>query len=138
VYPIGAISLGQKGQQLAEFGELVGAGAVAVSDDGKPVVSSHLMRTALEYARTFGIPVADHCEDPTLAWMLSLTPANAPWLMAKVVGLVAYVALGVIAMRPTRSRRVRVAAWLAAMATAGWIVSVAITKSAWGVFSLMA
>ena len=38
-----------------------------MSDDGKPVVSSHLMRTALEYARTFGIPVADHCEDPTLA-----------------------------------------------------------------------
>jgi dihydroorotase len=67
VYPIGAISLGQKGQQLAEFGELVGAGAVAVSDDGKPVMSSHLMRTALEYARTFGIPVADHCEDMTLA-----------------------------------------------------------------------
>ncbi|MGH2708458.1 MAG: dihydroorotase [Actinomycetota bacterium] len=67
VYPIGAISLGQEGQQLAEFGELVGAGAVAVSDDGKPVVSSHMMRTALEYARTFGIPVADHCEDPTLA-----------------------------------------------------------------------
>lgn len=67
VYPIGAVSLGQKGQQLAEFGELVGAGAVAVSDDGKPVVSSHLMRTALEYAKTFGIPVADHCEDPTLS-----------------------------------------------------------------------
>jgi dihydroorotase len=67
VYPIGAVSLGQRGQQLAEFGELVGAGAVAVSDDGKPVASSHLMRTALEYARTFGIPVADHCEDPTLA-----------------------------------------------------------------------
>ena len=67
VYPIGAVSLGQRGQQLAEFGELVGAGAVAVSDDGKPVASSHIMRTALEYARTFGIPVADHCEDPTLA-----------------------------------------------------------------------
>ncbi|HEX4936415.1 MAG TPA: dihydroorotase, partial [Gemmatimonadaceae bacterium] len=45
----------------------VGAGAVAVSDDGKPVVSAQLMRTALEYARTFGIPVADHCEEPTLA-----------------------------------------------------------------------
>jgi dihydroorotase len=67
VYPIGAVSLGQRGQQLAEFGELVGAGAVAVSDDGKPVASSHLMRTALEYARTFAIPVADHCEDPTLS-----------------------------------------------------------------------
>ncbi len=67
VYPIGAVSVGQKGLQLAEFGELVGAGAVAVSDDGKPVASSHLMRMALEYAQTFGIPVADHCEDPTLA-----------------------------------------------------------------------
>ena len=67
VYPIGAISIGQKGERLAEFGEMVGAGAVAVSDDGKPVVSSQLMRTALEYARAFGIPVADHCEDPTLA-----------------------------------------------------------------------
>ena len=67
VHPIGAVSIGQKGERLAEFGEMVSAGAVAVSDDGKPVVSSHLMRTALEYARTFNIPVADHCEEPTLA-----------------------------------------------------------------------
>jgi dihydroorotase len=67
VYPIGAISVGQKGAQLAEFGEMAAAGAVAVSDDGHPVVSSHLMRTALEYARSFGIPVAEHCEDPALA-----------------------------------------------------------------------
>lgn len=67
VYPIGAISVGQRGETLAEFGEMISAGAVAVSDDGKPVVSAHLMRTALEYARTFGIPVADHCEEPTLA-----------------------------------------------------------------------
>ncbi len=67
VYPIGAVSLGQRGERLAEFGEMVGAGAVAVSDDGRPVASSHLMRTALEYARTFGVPVADHCEEPSLA-----------------------------------------------------------------------
>jgi dihydroorotase len=67
VYPIGAVSLGQKGEQLTEFGEMVQAGAVAVSDDGKPVATSHLMRTALEYARTFNIPVADHCEDMSLA-----------------------------------------------------------------------
>jgi len=67
VYPIGAVSLGQRGEQLTEFGELIQAGAVAVSDDGKPVHSSHLMRTALEYAKNFGIPVADHCEDPSLA-----------------------------------------------------------------------
>ncbi|MBA3657897.1 MAG: dihydroorotase, partial [Gemmatimonadaceae bacterium] len=67
VFPIGAISLGQQGKALAEFGEMVGAGAVAVSDDGKPVVSAQLMRTALEYSRAFGIPVIDHCEEPTLA-----------------------------------------------------------------------
>ncbi|MDQ6830128.1 MAG: dihydroorotase, partial [Gemmatimonadota bacterium] len=67
VYPIGAISVGQRGETLAEFGEMFAAGAVAVSDDGKPVVSAHLMRTALEYALTFGIPVIDHCEEPTLA-----------------------------------------------------------------------
>ncbi|MDZ4674870.1 MAG: dihydroorotase [Gemmatimonadota bacterium] len=67
VYPIGSVTLGQRGEQLSEFGELVAAGAVAVSDDGRPIMSSHMMRTALEYARTFGIPVADHCEDMTLA-----------------------------------------------------------------------
>ena len=67
VHPIGAISVGQRGESLAEFGEMIGAGAVAVSDDGKPIASAHLMRTALEYARTFDIPVADHCEEPTLA-----------------------------------------------------------------------
>ncbi len=55
VHPIGAVSIGQKGERLAEFGEMVSAGAVAVSDDGKPVVSSHLMRTRLGLK---GIPAA--------------------------------------------------------------------------------
>lgn len=67
VHVIGAISVGQKGETLAEFGEMVAAGAVAMSDDGKPVASAQLMRTALEYARSFGIPVIDHCEEPTLS-----------------------------------------------------------------------
>ena len=67
VYPYGAISVGQQGETLAEFGEMVAAGAVAVSDDGKPVENSHLMRTALEYAQTFGIPVVEHCEVTALA-----------------------------------------------------------------------
>ncbi|MBC8087407.1 MAG: dihydroorotase [Phycisphaerae bacterium] len=67
VYPYGAISLGQKGDTLAELGEMVGAGAVAFSDDGRPVESAHLMRTALEYARTFNVPIAEHCEDMSLA-----------------------------------------------------------------------
>jgi dihydroorotase len=63
VYPTGAISLGLKGGRLAPVGEMVGAGAVAITDDGHPVMDSGLMRLALEYARGFGIPVADHPED---------------------------------------------------------------------------
>jgi dihydroorotase len=67
VFPYGAISVGQRGEQLAEFGEMIAAGAVAFSDDGRPVESAHLMRTALEYSRTFDVPVAQHCEDVSLA-----------------------------------------------------------------------
>ncbi|MEX0856218.1 MAG: dihydroorotase, partial [Gemmatimonadota bacterium] len=63
VYPVGSISLGQKGERLTEIGELVEAGAVAITDDGSPVMDSGLMRMALEYARAFDIPVADHPED---------------------------------------------------------------------------
>lgn len=63
VYPVGALSIGQKGEQLTEVGELVEAGAVGVTDDGNPVMDSGLMRRALEYAQAFDIPVADHPED---------------------------------------------------------------------------
>ena len=63
VYPVGAISKGLKGESLAEMGELREAGCVAVSDDGRPVMNAELMRRALEYARTFGLPVVQHCED---------------------------------------------------------------------------
>ena len=68
----------------------------------------------------------------TLAWSLRLTPANAPWLLAKLAGLVVYVGLGVVALRPGRPAAVRATAWVAALVTAGWIVSVAITKSPFG------
>jgi len=67
VYPIGAITRGQLGEELAEFGDLQEAGCVAFSDDGKPVASARMMRRALEYARTFGLVLIDHCEEPTLA-----------------------------------------------------------------------
>ena len=63
VYPVGAISKGLLGESLAEMGELKEAGCVAVSDDGRPVMSSGLMRRALEYAATFGLPVVQHAED---------------------------------------------------------------------------
>jgi dihydroorotase len=63
VYPVGCISAGRQGKRLALIGEMVEAGAVAITDDGNPVMDSGLMRTALEYATAFGIPVADHPED---------------------------------------------------------------------------
>ena len=67
VYPIGSISKGLEGKELAEIGELKNAGAVAISDDGRPVVESGLMRRALEYAKMFDIAVISHCEDLGLA-----------------------------------------------------------------------
>ncbi len=67
VYPIGAISKGLKGDELAEIGELKFAGAVAISDDGKPVNSSSLMKKALQYASMFDMTVISHCEDLDLA-----------------------------------------------------------------------
>jgi dihydroorotase len=66
VYPIGAVSRGSRGEQLADIGELHGAGCVAISDDGRPVATALLMRRALEYAGMFDMPVIDHCEDPSL------------------------------------------------------------------------
>ncbi len=63
VYPVGAISAGSKGKVLSEYGDLKAAGAVALTDDGHPVSSSMLMRRAMEYARTFDLPIISHCED---------------------------------------------------------------------------
>jgi dihydroorotase len=67
VYPIGAITKGSKGEELAEYGDLREAGCVAVSDDGRPVASARVMRRALEYAKAFSLPVIDHCEEPALS-----------------------------------------------------------------------
>ncbi|MGH7481410.1 MAG: dihydroorotase, partial [Longimicrobiales bacterium] len=67
VYPVGAVSVGQRGEHMTEVGEMVDAGAVAITDDGLPVGDAGLMRLALEYAQTFGIPVASHCEEKALS-----------------------------------------------------------------------
>ena len=66
VYPIGAVSIGSKGEQLTEIGDLRSAGCVAITDDGRPVATSLLMRRALEYASMFDLPVVAHEEDPSL------------------------------------------------------------------------
>jgi len=63
VYPIGAVSKGQKGEEMAEIGDMVAAGVVGVSDDGLPVSNAELMRRALYYAQHFDIPVIQHAQD---------------------------------------------------------------------------
>ena len=63
LHPIGAITKRSEGKELAEIGDLRRAGCVAISDDGKPVMNSLVMRRAMEYARAFDVPVVDHCED---------------------------------------------------------------------------
>jgi len=89
VFPVGAITKGSKGEELAEMGEMKRAGVVAVTDDGRPVPSPGLMRRALEYARGFDLTVMDHCEDKSLAaggvmhegeWSLRLGLRGAPAL----------------------------------------------------------
>ncbi len=67
VLPIGCISRGRKGEELAEMGELAQAGAIAFSDDGRPLRSSRLMRQAMEYSLAFSLPIIDHCEDTALS-----------------------------------------------------------------------
>lgn len=67
VYPTGCISVARKGERLALIGEMVAAGAVAITDDGRPVMDSGLMRLALLYSQAFGVPVADHPEDISLS-----------------------------------------------------------------------
>ncbi len=67
VFPIGSVSKAGKGEELAEIADMVRSGAVAVSDDGRPVANSYLMRMALEYTKIFGIPVIDHCEERSLS-----------------------------------------------------------------------
>ena len=67
VFPIGAITKGSEGEQLAEIGAMKGAGAVAISDDGLPVMNSGVMRRAMRYADSFGMTVIDHCEDLNLS-----------------------------------------------------------------------
>jgi dihydroorotase len=66
VYPIGAVSRGQKGEELADIAELRQAGCVAITDDGHPVATALLMRRALEYAGMFNLPIIEHCEEQTL------------------------------------------------------------------------
>lgn len=63
VYPVAAVTMGQKGEEIVEFGDLIEAGAIAFSDDGYSVMNAEIMRRALEYTSMFDVPILDHCED---------------------------------------------------------------------------
>ena len=67
VFPIAAVSLASQGETLVEMSALAAAGAVAFSDDGRPVKTAGLMRQAMESAKSLGVPIIDHCEEPTLS-----------------------------------------------------------------------
>jgi dihydroorotase len=67
VFPIGAITKSSAGEELSAIGSLKAAGAVAISDDGRPVMNARVMRRAMEFARSFDLPVIDHCEDLNLS-----------------------------------------------------------------------
>ena len=109
VLPVGALTRGQRGEELTDFGELFESGCVALSDDGKPLVNSLLMRRALEYAKAFGRPIIQHAEDP----MLSAGGVIHEGLVSTTLGL-----RGI----PAESEAVMVARDLAlAELTGGWI-----------------
>jgi uncharacterized membrane protein SirB2 len=72
-----------------------------------------------------------------LAWVLRLNPLQAPWLLAKIIGLVLYIALGMVALKPGRPARVRAAAAIAAMLVFGYIVSVALTRNPLGLLAAL-
>jgi uncharacterized membrane protein SirB2 len=116
-----AVALSMTGFFARGLGSLLGA----------PWVGSRLAKTLPHIVDTVLLASA-----LLLAWTLRLNPAQSPWLLAKISGLLVYIGLGMVALRPTRPARLRATAWLAALATFGWIVSVAITKDPRGLFAI--
>ena len=90
VFPAGAITKGLQGRELAEIGEMVRAGVVAITDDGEPVQNNQVIRRALEYAKIFDIPVMDHCEDRCLAsgrWCVNEGAVSTKWGVPGISGV---------------------------------------------------
>ena len=114
--------------------KLVHESAVAISIAGFAARGIGMLAGAT-WVRTRGAKTLPHVVDTVLivsavvlAWMLGLSPASTPWIAAKIAGLLAYIALGMVALRFGRTRGIRAAAFVAALVTFAWIVSVAITK----------
>lgn len=125
------------------FVKTVHQGAVALSITGF-FIRGLAALTGARWVRSRAARTLPHVVDTllllsavALAWMLRLSPLATPWLMAKIVGLLIYIALGSVALRPGLPVSGRSVAWLAALGTVGWIVSVAITKDAFGFLRAM-
>ena len=73
----------------------------------------------------------------TLVWLAGLNPLTTPWLAAKIIGLLLYIGLGVVAMRPGTSKPLRAAAWVGALLVIGWMASVAVSKNPLGFFNAL-
>jgi len=128
---------------MMEYGTLkmVHESAVAVSFAGFFARGVGMLRNA-GWVRHRAARTLPHLVDTVLivsalwlAWILRLTPMNAPWIAAKIIGLCAYIALGMVALRFGRTKAVRATAWIAAMLTFGYIVSVAVAKDPRGILS---
>ena len=103
-----------------------------------------LMSADMPLPRHRWIRLAPHVNDSvllaaalTLAVLTQQYPFVAPWVTAKVFGLMAYIILGSMALKAGRTKRLRVTAWIGAVAVFGYVVSVALTKSAWGVLTVL-
>jgi uncharacterized membrane protein SirB2 len=99
---------------------------------GSPLASTRLARTLPHVVDSVLLVSA-----LAMVGMLRLNPAHAPWLATKIVGVLVYIGFGVVALRPGTPGRVRAAAWVAALLTAAWIASVAITKNPLGLLSAL-
>lgn len=123
--------------------KLIHQGAVAISITGffargaGALAGAAWVRSRVARTLPHGVDTVLLASAIALAWMLQLNPLTTPWLAAKIVGLLAYIALGMVALKPGRRRTLRAVAWIAALLCFAQIVAIAMTKSplgllAWG------
>jgi uncharacterized membrane protein SirB2 len=125
------LKLVHQGSVALSFAGFLARGAGSLR--GAPWIRGRAARTLPHFVDTVLLVSAI-----ALAWTLRLSPLEAPWLLAKILGLLVYIALGMLALNPGRPRNVRAIAYVAALATFAYIVSVAISKDPAGFFGALA
>lgn len=124
--------------------KLLHQGTVAVSLAGfvarglGSLAGAEWMRRRMHRVWPHGVDTLLLASALVMAWLLRLNPLATPWLAAKIGGLLLYIGLGMLALRPGRPLALRIAAWAAALLVFGWIISVAMTKSPLGALRVLA